>query len=756
MKDNFLYKFAIKDLKKHHKDSLLAMITIFVITLIIMSISALSPLIVYKDFIEYQNQYGSYTHYQLDLTYEELESLQSQINHMDQCIISIAGYTLNNEKMLELKGNSDIVSTKLKEGQLPQNENEIALKQSVIKSWGYDKKINDYIALSYITNSKLATINSYEYYSDNAVSHVKDFKIVGILEETGRNDIIVNNMASINYELYLKTDQLPLDLNEHFTTSMTIEDFNANRIFITPRIIAGIEICIIIVAATLLYGLTLSSFENKQKDYSLLRSIGITKRQMYTIIMIQAVLLSFVPIILGTVIVYVIFLSISHIMTLPILPSLKLDDIIFNFLLIALIVNSCYLSPAYSASKKALIGQFVGQEFQYFYYRYKKLHQMRPLYLGWRQLVGIKKKMIIKIFFIALITVSSMNIVSQYVIGQYDKTLISHNQIDITITNTRHSIHKEDFTLLEPYAKSIDFFQYQNINLSDGHFLSTIHVPDEPSETGWYEFDTPRVYCINDALQNEYDIPYLDDNEIAISRGYMNTYDETYQLGDKFKINKEEYEVVYIIDNDMDDLIIVSKDNYQKFGNIDTIQEVMITFDNLQQKTQALLNCPDTFEKILNLYGISASSFHHIYIQDYTSLDNQIYFNSYMIFSSLLILGISMIYIYQFTNELFKQKEDIGTYQLLGFTHKEIFQIYFYKSLIIASFGFIAGAIYYTLDCYYKYHSLSYEHLLWQPHAIFFIGIFTIILIIVIISISLLPLTHILKNDGLQNKYTND
>ena len=73
--------------------------------------------------------------------------------------------------------------------------------------------------------------------------------------------------------------------------------------------------------------------------------------------------------------------------------------------------------PARGATRRALSGSFESTEFQYFYYRYKKLHQMRPMYLGWRQLVNNKKQMIFKIIFVFIASLMMMSIIGDYIYG---------------------------------------------------------------------------------------------------------------------------------------------------------------------------------------------------------------------------------------------------------------------------------------------------------------------------------------------------
>ena len=67
------------------------------------------------------------------------------------------------------------------------------------------------------------------------------------------------------------------------------------------------------------------------------------------------------------------------------------------------------------------------------------------------------------------------------------------------------------------------------------------------------------------------------------------------------------------------------------------------------------------------------------------------------------MLGTGIIYIYQLSYEILKQRETIGTYQLLGMRKFEIWRIYVYKSGMIALIGFVCAVYYHFADIYLNY-----------------------------------------------------
>ena len=64
-----------------------------------------------------------------------------------------------------------------------------------------------------------------------------------------------------------------------------------------------------------------------------------------------------------------------------------------------------------------------------------------------------------------------------------------------------------------------------------------------------------------------------------------------------------------------------------------------------------------------------------------------------------IMLGTGIIYIYQLSYEILKQRETIGTYQLLGMRKFEIWRIYVYKSGMIALIGFVCAVYYHFEMC---------------------------------------------------------
>ena len=118
----------------------------------------------------------------------------------------------------------------------------------------------------------------------------------------------------------------------------------------------------------------------------------------------------------------------------------------------------------------------------------------------------------------------------------------------------------------------------------------------------------------------------------------------------------------------------------------------------------------------------------------------------------ILIVSMAIIYIYQMYFELYKQREDIGSFQLLGMTHLEIESIYIYQSLIMIVIGFILGMIYNLLDLYYTFQSLYELQYVLSFDKMMIVIVFGLMIICIVFILSVLPLKRIVKNDAFTNK----
>lgn len=748
MRNNILNKFAVSDLKKHHKDTKIMMITIFVVSLFIMLLAYFTPLILNQDYLRNQSEQGSYTYYytyddseqEKQLSINEFKNVQLIINGKNKtlkdiphCFEYFYGNTLNHESMTELTGDHSILAVNLKAGRMPKQKNEIAVKESVFEHWGYKKELNTNIQLSYTMTSK-----------DNV--KIETFKVVGILKDTGYTDIAVFHVANSEYDsLYLKTQlNEKIENREDYHISVNTDTTIEDSVFSKAYALTGILMIVILIVVVVIYGMTLSSFEKKQKDYILLRSIGMTQRQMLYVIFLQSLLLSFIPIVLSIIIVYVISLLLPMFVSLPILLFFPISDILWYAFIIYFIIFMSYFFPARGVLRRSLTGSFEGQEFQKIYYQYKKLHQLKPFYLAWRQVVSVKKKMIMKVILITMITVFSMNMISQLMVNVHQQNR-EQNQYHLNIEDMIYEIDLEE----KKYDfKDFKIFQNYVQNIVEIDYMSRASVLLESTTKGTQTFDyntAPKIYCINDQVKDYYQLQDINKGEMIMTSAALNSFRSKFKSNDKITFLNKEYHIKQIIENDQDSIIFLHQSDFKQTCTYDC-KMVIVDFKTIPMKTKFLLEHSKDYVHLDNKYNI----LYNVYDEETKEYGD-------IISSGLLMITIvSIIYIYQFSFELLKQKEDIGSYQLLGFTHKEIRSIYFYKSLIIGFIGFLFGMIYYFLDIYYRYYSLVAMQYLFEVTLNVIMLIISFIIVVLIIALSMIPLYYILNKDAFENKNTRE
>lgn len=126
----------------------------------------------------------------------------------------------------------------------------------------------------------------------------------------------------------------------------------------------------------------------------------------------------------------------------------------------------------------------------------------------------------------------------------------------------------------------------------------------------------------------------------------------------------------------------------------------------------------------------------------------------YFQLSLLLITGF--IYMYQLSYEILKQRQTIGTYQLLGLRKFEIWKIYAYKSLFIALIGLMITFYFHFVDTLMQYSGDERYHIFFDFIPLLKQILPTLLMIMIFITLSLLPIYSILKKDGLENINAKD
>lgn len=734
MRNNILNHFALNDLKNHKKDTLITFIIITFIAIGCILLTSFTPIFGNSRIFEFQKQNGTFDYISYNsIKPDKLNQLQISIHgemkplknaNVRYSCVQHQGYTLMGDSIDYIEGDPSIIAIQLEEGRMPTTDNEIAVKRHVLENFGYQDKLDSVIEIP--------------YRDELDIIHVEQLKVVGLIKETGNTSVVTGSPTSeYSYTVYIDTyrgDKIDNYKDINFELTFDSDHFMDNRELNT--LIIMVQFVLFIVGCIILSGMTVASFDNRKDDYALLRGIGATKRQLYYIVFVQSILLITLSLIVAFLLSFFIIFIVQNIveMIVPLKSALPyFKGVIFIVCLMTLI---SYFMPARGACYRALTGSFQGNEFQFFYYRYKKLHQMRPFYLAWRQLVGNKKQMIVKVFLIFISTLMLMNIIGRYLYTGYlesqKKEALSpstSNEIYMVYTSSEDGfVDERDFDVFKNYASKIKYFR--TFNLHD------------------YTDQYANVYCYDENVKEEFFIFSEPESGEVIMNSQYNDYNELVINDEAYKVSNMTISGKNIMDSEF---VVMTKEDFIKYGHMNRYQSVKITFDDIHKKTAAMIayarqNMTIKYESHDSIL-ISQQELSSLIETDYSEIP---YFQ-------LTLLSITgFIYMYQLSYEILKQRQTIGTYQLLGLRKFEIWKIYAYKSLFIALIGLMIAFYFHFVDKLMQYMGNGRYHVFFDFIPLLKQILPTLLMIIIFIILSLLPIYSMLKKDGLENVNAKD
>lgn len=725
MTNNILRHFAINDLKTHRKDTLIAIITITILSIIFMATQYLYPIFLYQDYLDTAYQYGTKNYEAFRVDYQTIQNASYYVDgdkatlhdkRIQYAITDEVYVTALGDPIVYVEGNGDVIGMSLLIGRMPVSENEIAIQEDILLKWGYEVTLDQTIQLP-----------CKEYIDEDQnlfTTEIKEFQVVGILEKRGDCFIVVgksDDLSSVKLSIDVGRNHTIHSSSLILSQSYQIEPLAIEAMAYFLTIFYAI---LLVVASTILSGYTFASFENRKHDYTLLRGIGATNRQIYYVVLIQSLILTMISLII-TCLFQLVIIIVAHYVVDPIIPlSFTWVDFLTCSIIILGIVTLNYFMPARKSTRQALTSAFEGQEFEYFYHRYKKLHYMRPFYLAYRQLISFKKQMVIRVILIFIMCNSLIGALSSYysqMINQSDNSLQqSSTQTHVGIKSQQYNI--QAINTVKAYAS--DSYEY--------------HYVYDWEEIFRYENGTDFIhvslYESNHDLKEKYNLKELNHNEIMISQG-LNSY---YKNPKTITINNKDYVVVDVINyhlEDYYDYIIFSSQDYQKEFLDETTYCFELTFDDHVHKRNGIIGY---------YQNLNSSQGEECYERSPVEYVDESMNYSQIVFYMAMGLGWGVIYAYQLAYEIMKQREMIGTYQLIGLTKKEIVSIYGLKSLYISLIG-------YGLALFFSFSTGI--NVMFDMTMIITMAITPIIFIIIFNIISLMPLLTILKKTGLENKH---
>lgn len=719
----------------------------------------------------------------------------------------------NSYNIVRLSDNfSELVNTTIIEGAYPQT-GQIALSQDLLDSFGYQGKIGETITINYNDlndNSITVTAKLSGIILNNEISlKYNTLSMTGKITEQFQlvklGDVILppetvssKTVSMFVYDQKLTTDvqsdnfyslmenRFPIVYNYRLYTNngYTIDaasQFSAQLFFL------GVCLAVGAICLTLMLGITLSSLQRRTREFTLLRAIGQTKKQLFKMLLSQLLLFVVLAIIIAVPLIilitylgtYLIRKYIFIAAALLLNPALILGMIIVG----VLIIFVGMFIPSYQASKKSLSGAFDEQTFKYFEVRYKKLYYQNPLQLAKRQLVkNIKLNFILII--ILTITFNSMNnLIMSYRSYQDNQQaynqVLKNNEIKITVEGGRNGLTKKQIDELEILQDQVYYgksgigdqlvYSWDSCEKSpfiENGYVNTYNYNNQTIIDSWIKFnafskDSTAYQEISKYVEGH--MPEAN-NEIVVYLPYYrivegnavlgntgNRYDDTiksdsilsiYLKDNNLESSKNhqfvnEYKVVGIIrelpnnnliDFDLISIIVTETEFNHTIYETNTYNNIYIKAND-QTVTLSKLNQFNNENLIINTYSDE-------YKVQEMILNNELE-QKIIIFMFLISLSI-FLFAYLAKYRVINNSQIIGTLKSIGMTNFQLYRFYSYQSLILC-----LGAL--LLSCYIVIYNIYTNILGLSELGIYLFSVFIMSLLIMVIYC--IPLRKILKKE---------
>lgn len=228
----------------------------------------------------------------------------------------------------------ELYKVKLKEGQLPQKENDIVVSKGILEALGQNGKIGDTITVPY------------QILKDDGLDYTKekDFRICGFLadNESSKEQKQYTSLVSeaflkaeipveqVKYRFLLQVNGQKGNTTADYTETIqniarqfgiSEDDMNINKEYLaanyvdpaTIPVIVGIMLIVVLAGIITIYSLYYVSMNQRVREFGKLKAIGATKRQLRQIVLREGmgVALFAIPIglLIGTVAVKVVLLQ---------------------------------------------------------------------------------------------------------------------------------------------------------------------------------------------------------------------------------------------------------------------------------------------------------------------------------------------------------------------------------------------------------------------------------------------------------------
>lgn len=220
--------------------------------------------------------------------------------------------------------------TKIKEGRIPRNSNELALPEDALKYLDFQGKIGDTITLDMRIALRQGTEAAFEYGAEFLLTGILESnylgyssgKIVGIAGAGTGMEVLPEKYRCHNAAFQTKNQHDFQDIVDEYTERFEIPDINItyNHLYLgalgvpyrSPSesdtssgfsfmILAGVLIgaLVLLAAGLVIYNILKISVSQRVQEYGTLRAVGGEKKQLYTLVTVQLLILCGIGIPIG-------------------------------------------------------------------------------------------------------------------------------------------------------------------------------------------------------------------------------------------------------------------------------------------------------------------------------------------------------------------------------------------------------------------------------------------------------------------------
>ncbi|MGS5517078.1 FtsX-like permease family protein [Clostridioides difficile] len=644
--------------------------------------------------------------------------------------------------------------TKLKSGNLPKNDNEIALDENTLKLMGIKPKLGMTVPMNLDISLLKDTISAYNY--------TANFKLSGILEDdyTGYASGIVNGivgkgtsenflpkryaLSSLDFKVkqqdefqeivnqLAKNIGLPHDSIQYnwiYLNALGIqfEKDNSNDDSISIIILVSLFVALLVLLASglVIYNILKISVTKKIKEYGCLRAIGAEPKQLYKLIILQVLILCAIAIPIGVIVGIISSESITTMVTNILNPNILLANNNTEITELIHKNSNAYLFPLLVSSSMSLIFSLISALPSAIYASHvspktamagtttkikRKIRKEKTIknferHLAWLNLKRNKGRTIITILslfmsitvFVALSEFSNVLDVSKSVSSLKEGDFSLTNEITgfdkstLDKINSMKDINRTSFIKYSEYKQEeID----TNINFENsGEMLKIIGIDEQTLKD--------CMPSITDSTLEDFkngSICFIK-NPVAISTPGIKTKYTSLKPKDSITINKKQLEIY----NTIDKMFILQGKGWLNGVDIIIYDSVYDTLTNKDKFNQINIYAKDKsdLEQIrLSIEQICKNNpgSHWIsYIESDKQLKESFKQIEFLAWAVILFVGlIGTLNIINTTNTNINTRiNEIGVKRAIGMSNSSLYKMFLwegaYYGIFAAIFGSIAG-----------------------------------------------------------------